>query len=260
MRPLILAIVLICFGKNIFAQTMSERISTLEKRWQVAITYNKVINDTWASVTYDICVDSANIVKYLKLLEQEYSKYPTNYFRQINLHTIILAQNLKSKGVNRPALPDPFSKNIYFSIDGSQANVSDTYLIHTMHHELSHLEEYSIWGEMYYKWDQWQMLNTATFHYGTDFASKLDKSTNWLAPIHPEKGFMNYYSMINEGEDRCEIIALIMCDDERKTLIKFGKEDIILCEKIKLISAVLNELSGTTDNYWTNKMSPLFEK
>lgn len=250
-----------CFNININANTITDTISKIENKLSVAVVYDKIINDSWSSVTYKKCNDSLETIKYLTLLSREYSKYPKGYFQLIGIKTIVLGKKLKFSNQSRAAIPDPYSNSLFLSIDGNDGHFSKEYLIHVMHHELNHCTEYAIWKNMNYKWRDWGKSNRLFFKYkgGGQLACE-NLAVNWYSITHPQKGFMNLYSTTAQEEDRCELIALIMTDEERKYIFQYYSKDRILRKKINIILCQLNSFSNTNDNFWQNTLATLIKK
>jgi hypothetical protein len=69
---------------------------------------------------------------------------------------------------------------------------------------------------MSYKWRKWKRTNIVFFRYLGEGQMAYDKKQiDWYSPVHPRKGFLNLYSTTAQEEDRCELMAFIMCDEEQ---------------------------------------------
>lgn len=227
------------------AQTYTELTKEIEDTYSIEIIYNSEMPDTWGQVSFSDIESDENLASYLKLLKNEMSKYPNDFFSKISLKYITLCKNLAFNGQNRAAIPDPYLGNIYYTIDGVGKN-KNTYLIHTFHHELHHYTEYAIWQDMRYDWDAWISLNSEDFTYGDGGETAYANSGfDYYSPQHPRAGFLNLYSMTGDEEDRCEIIAFWLTETEREIIKPIIKQDTILKNKLDIISALLLELSGT---------------
>lgn len=244
---LIIGLFSYCHGNS-----LSYSITEIKNRFHLTIIYDSIVPDTWSAVTYDMIRDSAKVENYLELLEKEYAKYPADYFDVIGVRTIVLGNNLKYSQQNRAAVPDPYRHSLFFSVDGAYGNSTEVYLVHVLHHELNHCAEYAKWENMNYKWDKWKKINPLFFRYigsGADAYNNLN--IDWYIMDHPRKAFINLYSTTAQEEDRSEIVALIMSDQERKYLNEYCKIDKKLKKKVVLTLDYLNDVSHTNTNYWT---------
>jgi hypothetical protein len=243
-KTIILFISLFLFSHFISAQESTTLETYIEKDYGIDIVWNVHVSDTWGSVTYSNTKENP-LVRYLELLRKEMGKYSKAYFDAINLETIVLGSDMAFSGQARAAIPDPYKGVLYYSVNGAYGDASITYLTHTFHHELHHYTEYSIWKSMYFDWSEWGELNIDGFQYGSGgVTAYADPDTDYYTPIHPEKGFMNLYSMTGDEEDRCEIIAFYLTDDEAERAIQLLLEDEILMKKYKLLAELVNNVSG----------------
>jgi len=242
-----------CFGSEL------KGIDEVKDALGVEIITDTTFHGTWTSVSYDKIQDTVRIINYLNLLLVEYGKYPKGYLHNVSVEKIILCDNLIYYGQKRAAIPDPYKKALYLEID---SNNTKNYLIHVMHHELHHCTEYSLYNDMYYKWEEWEKINISNFKYGKGGGSAYEgsnKKIDWYDMSHPVEGFVNLYSTTGEEEDRSEIVALIMNDDERYLLFKYCKDDLRLRRKVKLVLTELDKVIDAQSKYWDEKMDKIGE-
>ena len=232
----------------------NDRLTELEEKLNLSIVTDTVITGSWGTLQYDLPSDTALLHQYLQLLDQEYSKYPKGYFNVIGIRQLVLAQNLSIMGQHRAAIPDPYKGILFLAIDVSPE--SENYLIHVMHHELHHCTEYYYWNNMNYEWEEWTEANSQGFQYkgGGSFAYD-QPDVDWNTFSNPEEGFLNLYSTTAQEEDRSEIVAAIMGDENRKILSELLENDRILQQKVLLIKILLSEVSKTENNYWNRVFS-----
>jgi hypothetical protein len=234
------------------ATSIKQARAELEIKLGVKIVYDSVCVDSWSLVSYSLCTDTVFLHSYLKLLEKEYSKYPYGFLKKSGTKFLVLGRELKISGVNRAAVPDPYRNFLFLAVNGAHGDSSDLYRIHVMHHELNHSSECLYWKDMYYVWKDWQALNQPDFRYRGTGAQAYENSTiNWYSPVHPLPGFVNNYSTTSQEEDRSEIVAMIMTDEERLVLKTFCETDEQLRKKVLLLIDYLNQFSGTSGNFWT---------
>ena len=249
-RAYILTLCLLLFLFTKGYPNKSRWVTQVEEAFDVEIVLDTNFEGTWKSVSYDEVSDTSRIQEYLQLLLVEYQKYPTGYLNHAHVHKLIICKNLRFQNQLRAAIPDPHEKALYLGID---TMYPQNYLIHVMHHELHHSAEYYLYGNMYHKWKKWSRKNDKDFEYGEGGASaygKVDNGINYYALSHPRVGFLNIYGTTGEEEDRCEMVACIMNDPERKVLLSYCKEDKRLKRKAKLAIRQMNSVSGEKFITW----------
>lgn len=223
------------------------KIKAIKKTLNVEIVFDCEVEDSWKSVTYETKVERGALLRYLSLLLMEYSKYPDGYLNKVNVTTLVLGNNLKLSGQSRAAIPDPYKKQMFLSVNGAYGIASTRYLAHVMHHELHHCMEYTLWKSMTYDWNEWILLNGDGFCYGNGGASAyteyISKGTDFYSPINPKKGFVNLYSITGDEEDRAELVAFMMTDTERPLLMGLYKKDVIIKKKADMVLKLLSDFT-----------------
>jgi hypothetical protein len=221
------------------------RIEEVSHALGVTIMMDQSISDSWGAVTYEKCSNEEEVLRYLDLLSREFAKYPKGYLAQSCTVTIILGRNLNFCGQPRAAIPDPYKKQLFLSINGAFNIASRRYLAHVMHHELHHLTEYSMWKSMTFDWPEWILLNGDGFCYGHGgaeaYADCLTKGTDFFTPENPHMGFVNRYSLTGDEEDRAELMAFLMTDFDRPVIEHLMKKDLILRKKSFLLAKMLRD-------------------
>ena len=253
-----LLVLLICFfvSAHCFGAQL-EIVEEVKKSLNVEIITDTTFHGTWSVVAYEKTEDTARFENYLSMLLFEFSKYPSGYLHNARVDKIIICDNLFYGDQNRAAVPDPYMDALYLACD---SKYSENYLIHVMHHELNHSTEYALYRDMYYKWKKWTQNNSKDFTYGNGGASAYEEGNreiNWYGLSHPAEGFVNLYSTTGQEEDRSEIVALIMNDNERHFLFEYCAIDRRLKSKVKLILTQMDKVTGTECNYWEEKMGDL---
>lgn len=207
---------------------------------------HEAVRDSWNAVCFDNNgITEKHTLRYLELLKREFLKYPPSYLQKVGAETIILGHNLRFNNQPRAAVPDPFRKQLFLSMNGAFGISSERYLVHVMHHELHHCTEYSIWRNMTFDWSDWMLLNEEGFCYGNGGASvylDYEKSkTDFYSPVNPKRGFVNLYSLTGDEEDRAELIAFIMNDHERAVIKNLCTKDEILSKKMALLLKLITD-------------------
>lgn len=213
------------------------------------------------NITYRVPADTQQINAYTQLLQSEYNKYPTAYVAHLGIKQIVLCSKLQLNTQARTAIPDVSTQTLYLEIDGSYGLQNPAYLIHVMHHELHHYAEYALWHDMYHHWPKWKLANGICRQYlGAGAMAYADPTVDWYSFTHPKKGFMNNYSTTAAEEDRCELVGLLMTEEGINALKQYYLQDARLRRKVKTIAALLNKISLSKQNYWSQQLKWLDRK
>ncbi len=231
---------------------LEEKLNKLQAKLKVSVIIKEEAINSWKQLSYTYSTDTVSLLDYLRLLEKEYLKYPIGYFNKIKLKRIVLVENLTLNEQFRAAVPDPYTGSLFLAIEKpSDLLRYNNYQTHVMHHELHHYAEFSYWRSMSHFWADWKATNDTSFHYKGNGATAYQNLTiDWYQLSHPLNGFINLYSTTAQEEDRAELVALIMGDEELKKMKKQIKNDFILQQKILLIQFLLSEISGVKNGYW----------
>ncbi|SNS81520.1 hypothetical protein SAMN05421640_1351 [Ekhidna lutea] len=263
---------LACIG-TIQAQYLGQTIADFEAKFQVDILVDSIDvihqgispleqRNKHGNVTVIIPGDAFHpqprdtvLYQYLIFLDNELSKYPDGYLVKNGVEAIALGEKLYVGETKRSAIPHYRSKTLLY--EASYPILYDeTYMANVIHHELHHFAEYSLQkADKYYK--KWNKINPKKFNYGYGGVMQFDKrykNIDFTSHNHPREGFIGNYAMTGAEEDRAMIVALIMNERERGDLLKWLPIDERLRKKVELAIEILNELSGTTENYWTEVM------
>lgn len=251
LRSLVMGGALLCLSCVSLYASMSDnvmcKIEEVSNSIGVTVVANLSATDSWGSVSYDPGTGEQELLRYLDLLQSEFSKYPEGYLQQSQALTIILGSDLNFCGQPRAAIPDPYKKQLFLSVNGAFRINSERYLAHVMHHELHHLTEYSMWKNMTFDWHEWILLNGDGFCYGTGgadaYSEYMAKGTDFYSPNNPHQGFINLYSLTGDEEDRAELMAFIMTDYERPMVEELLQKDAILRQKSRLLARLLQDFS-----------------
>lgn len=252
MRKYFVLLIVICLGACSANAQVDQLMGNISRKLGVALSLDSTTGRTWDSMRYERCSDTATLSHYLQLLQYEYNKYPEGYFTRMGVNTIVLAQDLYIYGQHRAAVPDVFFHTLYLEVSSMY---DDTYLIHVMHHELHHCTEYAIWGDMYHSWPKWLKQTPRRFTYGEGGGSAYTDTTltDWYSMTHPLPGFINLYSTTGQEEDRCEIMALLMSDQERNYLYQYASDRRVK-RKVSLLLAFLREATDKKEAFWGKVM------
>lgn len=155
--------------------------------------------------------------RYYPILSGELSRYPVGLIRAVGLRRIVLCSRLASNGHEDGGLTDGLAGTIFLKV-GLQEMVPDAYFRHIIHHEISHLIDDAL-GRSTGRDEAWSRLNPGDFAYGGDAIVPALEATGDDPAGRPDTpGFLNYYSMVDEGEDRAEFFTHMMLTDVLKAI------------------------------------------
>lgn len=251
-RAGILATVLICSGQGLSGtrERIDHVISEIEAKYSVSLSYEDIPKSTWDGVKYTTGsqADQDLLLKYLKLFQREFNKYPKEFIKKTELKYIAFVKNLSLSEQLRTAVPD-YKKEILF-LDFARGSYNTIYQRHVIHHEFYHMIEEQFNGDPYWKDPNWMVLNDKHFVYGSGGAS-VQARTDMYELTHPEKGFINLYSMTGVEEDKAEIYASLFIEAESRKINMWIKEDAILGKKVKYMKDFLfNCCQDMNSAYW----------
>lgn len=187
-------------------------------------------------LSYELADSETAIANFSQLLQTELSKYTPQFLKRTGLETIYLVKNLKVANQYRSAMPSVNDEmSIYFDI--SEKYLKDTdHVKETIHHEISHVMEYYIYGSFDWEDIDWYSCNSADFVYGGG-AVEGYKNIDYSISKHPRQGFLNGYSTFGIEEDKAEIFANIMTEDDY--MYGLTTSDAALDCKVKLYKSYI---------------------
>lgn len=239
----VISILLIVFISTVQCFSSAKReissiISRIEKKYTISLTYDDIPEATWDRVKYKIAsqADYGQLLKYMKLFQREFSKYLKEFIKKTELKNVSFVKNLSFSGQLRTAVPD-YKKEILF-LDFARGSHSTIYQKHVIHHEFYHMIEEQFNGEPYWKDPNWMAFNDKHFTYGKGGAAVQSRSDMYEL-THPEKGFINLYSMTGVEEDKAEIYASLFIKAESRKINRWIKKDTILRKKVRYMKDFL---------------------
>jgi hypothetical protein len=178
--------------------------------------------------TYDIIHDSEydKLLTYVTILQCELNKVPKQTAINSGLKNIFLVKNLKNDGFRSSGFA--YNNNMY--LDCFIGN--EDFRRYVIHHEFFHVLD-----RAYPAHDNdpvWSGFNEESFKYENDSKTGLANSHAGVMN-HPQKGFINLYSMSRMSEDKAEIYEALRMPGKAKILGEWARSDEILARKIKYI-------------------------
>ncbi|MEQ8546298.1 MAG: hypothetical protein RIC03_00215 [Cyclobacteriaceae bacterium] len=199
--------------------------------------------------------DTSIIKQHLQLLIKEFRIYPNDYFQRIGMKFLCLLQSVYYGKSKREAVPDNFRETLM--LESSDRLIDKTtYLKYAFHHDLHHYAEHGTDLDLRRKWEKWDRLNPRKFKY---FGSGAMQDDERFAHVnfhhfHPYDGFITNYALTAAVEDRADIVAYFLITEYREQVMPLLLEDKRLKKKVDFMLDLLNEISGTTDNYWMDAL------
>ncbi|MFL5728403.1 MAG: putative zinc-binding metallopeptidase, partial [Cytophagaceae bacterium] len=187
--------------------------------------------------------DYAELGKYVRIFRNEFFKYPRAFVENTRLQKVAMVKNLINQGVSVAAMPDYYQENLYMDI--FVGNYDSVYQKHVVHHEFYHMIEQELNGSAYYKDPAWAKFNDVSFVYGTGGIK--NRSSDLQPVIHPQNGFISGYAMTGLEEDKAELFAGLLTSEEKDKIRMWAKKDLILKNKIRLLSGFLKKYSLDLD-------------
>ena len=231
-------------------ENLDSIISEIEEKYPIHISYNKSPKWTLGIVGYKKATasDFYRLLTFLKIFREEFDKYPQDFIARTKLKQVAFVKELSFLGQRRSAVPDYLREILYY--DYAKASLNSVYQRHVIHHELYHMIEEEINGNVYWKDPEWMKFNKKNFKYGKG-GHKVQNNNNMNNMVHPKKGFVNLYSMSGLEEDKAEIYASLLVEVEHNKLLKWIKEDDILGKKVAYMKQFLRNCCKEIDeDYW----------
>ncbi len=180
--------------------------------------------------------DAKDVHAFLLLLKEELGRYPDCFFKEIRLKCVFLVkrqfyENSPTEGLYQIG-------HDFIMLDFLRNRGNKIKQRHNIHHELYHMLE----NQAGFSWagDLWGSMNVPGFQY--EYPRPRQRSANplnYYAPSIP--GFVTDYSMKSPDEDRAEIFASLMVENQNRIVHKWIKNDAILKRKVEILKQTLTD-------------------
>ncbi|HOY09977.1 MAG TPA: putative zinc-binding metallopeptidase [Candidatus Omnitrophota bacterium] len=211
------------------------RLTTrIQDEFGIRIIYREVPEEIHPAIVFSPPEpqDDGALVKYLILLQEELRRYPECFYQKIRLEAIVL---VKRQFYDSRPLEGLYQRNtriIVFDFLRNQEHVIKQRL--NVHHELYHMFESQ--NGLAWRFRDWESMNVPGFAYHVpETLQPGGNPVNYFAP--PVQGFVTYYAMKNQAEDRAEIFAALMIASQRRVVLRWIKNDPVLREKVNILRA-----------------------
>lgn len=225
---------------------MHELAGVIEAQCEVVVDYKATtLPILYAGATGAVMINGRKPLAaepYLRLLQEELSRYPKGLFRKIGLGTIIVGSEVAVGGVELggaavfgagmsggadmlpPHLRDPRENVLVLSVDVLEV---PEYARHVIHHEIWHVLEFMGTGRI--EWEEPRRERGAAGTY-----SEKSRPMEQGRPY----GCVSSYANSDDAEDRAEMFAYMMT--QPKELARLGEQDQVVMRKWKRLSAWLS--------------------
>lgn len=266
-RSLLILFAILITNISFANQDQIDKILTqLKEKYSIQFVYKDIPESTWKEVNYINITDYEELYKYLQIFSKEFNKYPVCFVKATGIKYIAYVRDLNYNGQYRAALPDAYKEILFYDVNTKKDLLFERkrtkyYLRHSIHHEIYHMLEQEIYGDMYYKDSTWISFNYSGFTYGNGGESlyikdeKKKKITinrkKSFETTYPEKGMITIYSLSALEEDKCEVFTSLFIPRERRKVNRLFKKDEIVKNKIEYMQFFLRTLCPEMNEcYW----------
>ena len=183
----------------------------------------------WALHFDTVSLQDVALLPYLRMLQQELGKYPTELLEASGLKQILLVRDLSVGGQPRLAVPDYVNEVLIYDISHGDM----TFNRHVVHHEFYHMLEQELYGSAFYRDPLWLPLKPEEFRYGKGGAYA--RASDDAAFSHPLQGFINHYAMSGLEEDKAELWTILWADASWQQVKPLLLQDQLLRDKLQLL-------------------------
>ena len=174
--------------------------------------------------------NAQNLQNKFKIIENNFSKYSSVFFKKNNISFVVLCENLFISNMNTGGIPDVNKRTLIIDI-----NFNPIYFERMIHHEIFHMIQNSNLNKFDEK--KWISFNDLNFNYGK--CSTCSDNLN-LDLYEKTNGFLTEYSKSIPSEDMAEIFSFLMINE---SMVKNKiKNDKILTNKVNYIKSILMDI------------------
>lgn len=184
--------------------------------------------------------DALDAERYVRVYAEEFGKYPPSFLRKVRLEWVAFVKDLNVRGEARGASYErwfaattrrPGGGLVY---DVRVGGRNEAYIRWNLHHEFFHfIDEFDLHGV---DAAAWSALNADGFRY-TGL-----RVPHRRAFEHPAPGLLTDYAQKSVAEDRAELFAAMMTDEERARLLAIVESDPIVRRKFRSLASFLAQL------------------
>jgi hypothetical protein len=220
------------------------------------------------STTYDYFqidpIDFPILNLFVKLLDQEFEKYPKGFVRSTGLKIILITRGLKLRRAPVGGLSGGFviRYNLSFVInrfgddrDNLERNtLVKEYARGLIQHEFFHSIDQKYNPEMGGDEKTWKALQGDDANFGKGGLDAIKSQLGGQSTLgieHAEKGYVMAYGKSAPGEDRATIYEYLSVNAQKEKIDKWCLDDEILVRKIAFLKNFIKKLNPSfNDNFW----------
>lgn len=180
--------------------------------------------------------DRQRLTRLLDAILPAFTRYPSNFFQNMQVRDIVLVKDFHVGGQFRLAMPAPESYSLVYADNGHPQLCMAGMEMRT-HHEFYHLIEHRLFKDFYFRDPAWLALNPAETHYGQGGATAYGKQFQNLG--HPRAGMVSLYAGYGSEEDKAEVFGWMMTPGYAERLQDWGKQDGSLAAKLSWMQGLL---------------------
>lgn len=234
-----------------FAADVRQKVDHFQQRYGIPLIYRDIPPRPGLHFESVSPQEDQRLDAYLRIFEEEISKYPAEFFRDREVRGIALVTHLFAQDKPAQGLYNPASRVMFFDI--SRFSDNESLKRHSIHHELFHMMALQTPGYVIEE-RAWSGLNRKDFHYGEQKRTWREVNPyNQGAPYLP--GFATDYAMMSVEEDKAEVFACLMQQKHRKLLDRWSQKDAILRQKVEMIKAFVARYCPSMNEAYWNQMS-----
>lgn len=241
---------------------LPDRAENYDRDVEIVTHTNVPLSTPNSPFYFDLNYSEEDLNYYKNLLQAQIAKYPRGYWIKGRVEKVILVKYILNGGGAAQGLADGAQKAVYLSVGRGIATCNcDEHFASTIHHELMHNVDYSVFGTFPspFQTPEWTSLNSKGFQYGSVYYSGTPL-TVWTHLINPMPGFLSYYGTANVTEDRAIFASAIFSDPvqfQSNSLATFCQNDPIVAAKVRNLIAYLNRFwpFAGGESFWKTRMA-----
>ncbi len=231
-----------------------------EARYGVPVFVGGIPESLWPQTRYAPArrEDVPKLLAFLRILDEEWRRYPKGFFRRSGLRGVVLVRRLFHRDLALNGLYDVRRHVMAFDLFRRFHN--ERALRHGIHHEIFHMIEalschahprgvapLHTPGVCRGLGDgEWEALNTPGFRYERRrFRTPPKDRPNRFSEV--QAGFATPYGTWSVQEDKAEIFACLMVPSQHRLLLQWARKDGILEKKIRAVEREVSTIVPEMD-------------
>jgi len=243
--------------------------SNIKSKTGVKVYYSgSLIADSKEKIRYSYPNDLSDLLVFMTQLSKEITRYSTRDLQLFKISNIVLCKNMDYEGKHDTGRADYVNETIFYDIYFGRSNnilknsnkpKINKYIAHVIHHEIFHMMDVALFENEHtrkkirytehplaWKDETWANLNPIIDpKYYNELMAKPMKAMDFDSPFI---GYVNTYALHYEFEDRAEIYAFMLTEDQNDQSVGsfkyFTMTDPIIMKKMAAIRDALGYLKS----------------